>query len=194
MKLHLGCGTVYLKNYINIDAQGVWAKERPDIRKHNETTIDKYFKHPFRSNINNECFDIRADITDLSMFEDNSVDEVFSANVIEHLQKDVLLKAIEKHWHRVLKPGGLLIIGVPDIVGIAKELLKAKDWKYFEEVLNWIYCHHRTKFDTHLWGYSPEYLTHLVEPLGFKFFVRNDKYINKEEPYPFLLQMYKAVK
>lgn len=47
-KLHLGNGTVYLDGWINIDLHGSLAKDRPDLVKHNLTTIENYYKYPFQ--------------------------------------------------------------------------------------------------------------------------------------------------
>jgi len=48
IKLHQGCGTVYLKDYINIDlfieGRSFLASERPDLRRLNETTFKNYYK------------------------------------------------------------------------------------------------------------------------------------------------------
>lgn len=47
-------------------------------------------------------------------YPDGGIDEVYSSHLIEHIpapQCDSLLK----EWHRVLKPGGLLVIRCPNI-------------------------------------------------------------------------------
>ena len=53
--------------------------------------------------------DIVADLNNLP-YEDNTVDEIYTDNVIEHVED--FTKAM-KEMHRVLKPGGKLIIVVP---------------------------------------------------------------------------------
>ena len=126
-RLHLGCGSVYLKGYTNIDMQGESVRLRPDFKKHNETTRDKYYKWPFRANLDTDCYDIRMDCTDLSLYDDNSIDEILAVNLLEHIKKDKMLQACENHWHRVLKPGGLLILDTPDIVATCQEVIDHKD-------------------------------------------------------------------
>jgi predicted SAM-dependent methyltransferase len=45
-------------------------------------------------------------------YEDATVDEIFAGHILEHFgQHDDVLK----EWHRVLKPGGLITIVVPDM-------------------------------------------------------------------------------
>jgi predicted SAM-dependent methyltransferase len=58
--------------------------------------------------------DIVTPAWDLHMFEDNSVDEIYSGHMIEHLDKYETRKTY-KEWWRVLKPNGLLHVVVPDI-------------------------------------------------------------------------------
>jgi len=58
--------------------------------------------------------DFIGTITDLSQFDEESVEEVYASHVFEHvLQRDVIntLKGIQ----RILKPKGKLYISVPDL-------------------------------------------------------------------------------
>ncbi len=55
--------------------------------------------------------DILGDVTDLSMFADNSWDAVFSSHVLEHLDDT---EAVLREWWRVIKPGGHLVLYLPD--------------------------------------------------------------------------------
>ena len=70
--------------------------------------------------------DLKADVTNLP-FEDNSVDEIYAAHILEHMRmtneyEPHLCNAINpktvhevlNEWKRVLKPGGRLEIRVPD--------------------------------------------------------------------------------
>lgn len=193
-KLHLGNGGIYLKDYINIDMSGVSSRLRPDVAKHNLTTIDKYFKYPYRDNMNNDCYDIKMDVLDLSVFDDNSIDEILTVNLVEHLFKRDFLKAAEEHWHRVLKPKGILIIDTPDIVGNAQKLVEAKTFERMEEILNYIHCHGRTPYAIHRWGYTPEYLTYLLKPIGFKWLKQDNNYIKHDIDYSTFINFYEAVK
>lgn len=61
--------------------------------------------------------DILADAKDLHMVETDSVDEIYASHVLEHLTWADGLTAL-KEWLRVLKPGGMLTVAVPDIVEI----------------------------------------------------------------------------
>lgn len=173
LKLHVGCGGVYLEGYLNIDAVGVDAKTHKDQLEINKTTLDKYFKKPYKkkqfahnASVKN-VVDVKAKCDDLNMFKDQTVDEILSVNLIDHFRFQDLPKVI-KEWHRVLKPGGKLIVDVGDVIGNAKMLIEAKTKEETEWALRLMYCHSRNIYDSHHWGYSAKYLESLMKEWGFK--------------------------
>jgi SAM-dependent methyltransferase len=138
LKLHLGNGTVYLKGYVNIDLAGKLASLHPDIAKHNETTVDKYYKFPFRQNKDNNVTDMHMDVRFL-LFDDASIEEILTVNLIDHLTKEDFLTALEE-WKRVLRVGGKLIIDVDDRRKQAEILTSAETPAEIEWALRLIYC------------------------------------------------------
>ena len=78
VRLHLGCGSVHLDGYINIDIE-LWSS----------------------------ACDLAADATDLRMFKDNSVEHIFTHALLEHIPPWDTIKTL-KEWHRVLKPAGAI--------------------------------------------------------------------------------------
>lgn len=175
IKLHLGNGTVYLKNWINIDMKGPLAKDCPEIVERNKTIIDKYYKFPFRQNKDNNVTDMIMDVRKLD-FKDNSVDEILCVNLIDHLKKEDFLVAL-KEWRRVLKVGGSLIIDVDDRQKQAEILTSAETNEEIEWALRLIYCDHVSEGRTHFWGYLPDYLKDILEKNGFKFIWKKTDYI-----------------
>ncbi len=84
VKVNLGSGKDYKKDYINIDN----LSECPGVRVDKKHNLDKY-PYPFKS---------------------NSVDEVYCNHVLEHVKEpDKTLREI----NRILKKGGILILNVP---------------------------------------------------------------------------------
>lgn len=83
LRLNIGCHFTRIKGFTNVDI-------RPD-----------------------KDVDVIADAENLSMFEDNSIEEIRASNVFEHFPHTKSLKVL-KEWCRVLKPGGKLWISVPD--------------------------------------------------------------------------------
>jgi SAM-dependent methyltransferase len=170
--LHLGNGTVYLgstddKNWINIDIVGKLAKDYPDLAEHNKTTIDKYYKFPFRQNKDNNVTDIIMDVRKLE-FKDESVDEILCVNLIDHMKKEEFIETL-KEWKRVLKNGGELIIDVDDRKKQAEILTSAETNEEIEWGLRLIYCDHAKEGRTHFWGYCDNYLKQILINEGFKF-------------------------
>ncbi len=68
--------------------------------------------------------DLKADATELSMFADASLDWIESHHMVEHLSFAETDKALAE-WHRVLRPGGLLVLTCPDIRWVCRRWLVA---------------------------------------------------------------------
>lgn len=88
LKLYLGNGFEYWEDFINIDLNESCAKS-----------------------------DLYMDCTDLSVFEDSSVDEIHTYHTVEHIGHRRLVPAFIE-WRRVLKPGGKLIVEMPNLSAI----------------------------------------------------------------------------
>ena len=63
--------------------------------------------------------DLVADVTALTGFEDGSAELVYACHVLEHIPRGQVDAALAE-WRRVLKPGGLLRISVPDFQKVYK--------------------------------------------------------------------------
>lgn len=181
MKLHLGNGTVYLDGWINIDMAGKLAKDYPEMADYNRTTIENYYKFPFRQNKDNNVSDMIMDVRKLD-FEDNSVDEILCVNLIDHMKKEEFTETL-KEWKRVLKIGGKLIIDVDDRAKQAEILTSAETNEEVKWALRLIYCDHAKEGRTHWWGYTPEYLKHILINAGFIYaWTRRDYIIHDMYP------------
>jgi predicted SAM-dependent methyltransferase len=90
--LHLGCGGMYLKGWINID------------------NFDFSGRDSSRSG---STYDIKMDIRDLDVL-DNSVSGILLVHVLEHFVRWEAIRMLE-HFYEKLHPGGELIIEMPDL-------------------------------------------------------------------------------
>lgn len=96
---------------------------------------------PHRSYLSVDLYDKRAqvqmDITKLD-FDDSSVSEILASHVFEHLNPHHAI-SILKDWLRVLKPGGKLIMEMPDIEALCARFGPASTGERYG-ILNAIYC------------------------------------------------------
>lgn len=178
IRLHVGCGTVYLDGYVNIDVEvpgySFLAQARPELLESNRTTVDCYYQQE-ESQATLErgprepqacVVDRYARIDDLP-YPPDSVDEIRSVQVLEHVgMKEA--PAVLRHWHRLLRPGGFVHVDVPDFEETARQLLAqpdepAKDWYY-----RLVYGSQKNAFAFHKNGFSPARLEWLLRDAGFR--------------------------
>jgi len=177
-RLHVGCGTVYLDGYINIDLEvpgySFLASERPDLVAVNRTTVDRYYKHlETRDSLEQgtlnaqHCVVDRYAPIDALPFAPESVDEIRSVQVLEHMETKRVPEVL-RHWHAMLKPGGIAHVDVPDFEETARQLLAqpdepSKDWFY-----RLIYGSQKNAHAFHRSGFSPARLERLLREAGFR--------------------------
>jgi predicted SAM-dependent methyltransferase len=58
------------------------------------------------------------DITNLQ-FESNTADLIYASHVVEYFDREQVVEILQE-WHRVLKPGGILRLAVPDFEAMAR--------------------------------------------------------------------------
>lgn len=61
---------------------------------------------------------IRHSIDSLPMIADWSAETIYACHVLEHFHRRDVVRVL-KEWHRVLQPGGILRVAVPDFHAIA---------------------------------------------------------------------------
>ena len=73
-----------------------------------------------------EHIDFNSDIRDLSMFDNDTVDLVYCCHALEYFDRIEALLVLGE-WRRVLKPGGVLRVSVPDFESIVTVYQNAGD-------------------------------------------------------------------
>ena len=66
-----------------------------------------------------ENTDIEGDVSDLSMFSDGAVSQIYASHILEHFPHNKTVDVL-KEWCRVLKKGGEAFISVPDFDVLVK--------------------------------------------------------------------------
>jgi SAM-dependent methyltransferase len=114
---------------------------------------------------------------DATPFEPDSIDEVYSRHMLEHLHPRDARRALEA-WLTILKPGGLLRLVVPDLAFHARQLLGlVTSWtddaeENMTHAMAGFYGWHDparggVNEDAHRWGYRWETLSHLLTEIGY---------------------------
>lgn len=93
VKLHLGCGGMKWKDFINVDL----------------FLYDRNVGDTSRSGC---VADVIADMRDLQL-SDDSIDEIFTSHTFEHFTRWEGVEMLVD-WFRMLKPGGRIVIETPD--------------------------------------------------------------------------------
>ena len=179
MKLHLGCGSVYLRGYVNIDtprnARARLAVAHPELVAQWETTEDEYYaKQPPLDLLATRNLEFVADtLCDICSLPigDACVEHILVVQTFEHLTRDQVNAALSD-WFRVLKPGGTLQIDVPDIEKSIQLFLDADSREGREAVARLIFGSRKSALFYHHFGYAPEGLQGLLGQFGFHSFER----------------------
>lgn len=143
VRLHLGCGDVYLPGYFNIDLP----PEEHTVQQ--KTKVDLY-----------------ADIAQLQ-FAKESVVEIRLHHAFEHFDRATALRLLV-NWYGWLEDGGTLIIETPDFEQSAKQVL-SKDLTTQQKmvILRHIFGSHEAKWAFHLDGWYRDKFELVLDALGF---------------------------
>lgn len=110
-------------------------------------------------------------------FEDNFFDKVYLMDVLEHVEKPA---QVLRHIHRVLKPGGKLILGTPNALYVLRffmTLYKGKPAPHWD----------------HIAVYSYPEMENLLRRTGFTNFTIEGADYNKKEKHTLTGKVIKAV-
>lgn len=104
-------------------------------------------------------------------YPDSSIDYVYTSHFLEHLSRHDAQKLIVEAF-RVMKPGGLLRVVVPDLaIGVRQYLaamqVNPHDAKAAPEFLNWLQLSRPGARDPHLWMYDAPSLAAMLNDCGF---------------------------
>ena len=143
-KLHLGCGTVYLPGYVNID----FPPDQQTSHHAAEVQVDQF-----------------ADIFSLH-YEPESIGEVRLHHVFEHFDRSTALRLLVE-WYDWLCEGGILTIETPDFSRCVKAFLLGNE-KAKGKALRHLFGSHDAHWAVHYDGwYKGKFRTYL-SALGYR--------------------------
>jgi len=152
IRLHLGCGPNVFPGYINVEGDYI-ANSKGGI--------------PEGVVIHN--------ITEPYPLPDDSVDEILSVHVIEHIMPNDI-PAMFAEWRRILKPTGFVAVEWPDLLKMCQYIvyhpdsLWTDDKKIMKQSVAGIFGNigrYKDPAMLHKWGYSEESMIKLFEKHGF---------------------------
>ncbi len=143
MKLHLGCGQVYLEGYVNID----YPLSEHTVQQ--KTVADKF-----------------ADLTTLT-YKSETIDEVRLHHVFEHFPRTTALGLLAA-WHSWLKKDGKIHIEVPDFNASARHVLSPLvSQKHRKLAIRHIFGSNEAPWAVHYDGWSKKRFEEIFKVIGF---------------------------
>lgn len=152
VRLHLGCGPNVFDGYINVDGDYILNSKggKPEGV-------------------------IIHDITSRYPLPANSVDEILSVHVIEHIIPTGIPNMFAE-WRRILKPTGFVAVEWPDLLKLCQYVVDNPDslWSDNKKILKQSVAgifgnigRYKDPAMLHKWGYSAESMQKLFEKHGF---------------------------
>lgn len=116
-----------------------------------------------------ENVDFIGDAADLSQFQDETFDEVYASHVIEHLGYQTELPAALKGVHRIIKPGGMFRMSVPDLETLCKLFLHERvTGKGKFHIMRIMFGGQMDEHDFHKVGLTWDFARQYLSQVGFK--------------------------
>ena len=112
--------------------------------------------------------DFIGDLSDLSQFQDESIEEIYTSHVLEHVDQKNALKTLEG-VNRVLKTNGKFYISVPDMDTLCHFFINPlTDSKIKFHVMRMMFGGQIDEFDFHYFGWNYQFMKDFLTTAGFK--------------------------
>ncbi|MBD2087803.1 MULTISPECIES: methyltransferase domain-containing protein [unclassified Coleofasciculus] len=169
MKLNLGSFDRIFSGWINTDiTPHIWVSKIPflpdlmyKVGKLDRERYDEHQKGIFRQLT-------YLDLTKKFPWSDNSVDAAYTSHVLEHLYLEGALNCISEVY-RVLKPGGIFRVAVPDLDQLIKSYNPSCPEVFLTEFLE---ATQTLEKNRHHWHYNENSLRKILLDTGFREVVR----------------------
>ncbi len=109
--------------------------------------------------------DVVSDAKKIKM-KNESADLVFSQECLEHFHR-AEYPVVFAEWCRLVKPGGLLVIQVPDFLACCKQVLETDTLEMDRAIQQLFYGGQVNEFDFHFNGFTPRIFEDDFEKAGF---------------------------
>ena len=117
-----------------------------------------------------EGVDHLMNANDLSIFDDNTFSAIYASHIVEHLDFAGELVETLVEWNRVLAPGGIIHISVPDLDILCAMMVDKSqlDTQTRFQVMRMIFGGHVDEYDYHKVGLNLEFLGGILTQAGFE--------------------------
>ena len=181
IKLHLGCGGSMYGIVDGIDASQFGGTAREWINIDANLDPEMITRVGADELIHGYPRALACDFRKLP-FPDNFADVAYSHHSFEHIRIDEALPTL-REWHRVLKPGGIAYICVPDLLWVAQQLCRTGgdllwsemgertgDWETgYTKLIHCIFGDQSNDtFQLHKTGFTERSLRRQMEESGFQ--------------------------
>lgn len=166
-KVNIGCGLAVAPAWINVDGSlNAWLASRPKWTRslgYKLSGASAYYSaDTYESTLSGNRF-VFHDINNGLPFRDSTIDFVFSSHFVEHLSRTQAATLL-KECHRVLRPGGVVRISVPDLE-YAWDLYRRGE---AERMLHdYFFTDSNTSFSHHRYAYNFELMKKALSEAGF---------------------------
>jgi len=122
VRLNIGCGpTGQIENFINIDnSPSIYIGKFPVVKRI-LFSLGLINKNQYEANWSNVLF---CDASKKLPFDSETVDKIYTSHFLEHIPANKGEKVL-RECLRVLKPGGVIRIVIPDLLWYANEYVNA---------------------------------------------------------------------
>lgn len=112
--------------------------------------------------------DYVGDISDLRQFADGEFDKIYASHVLEHVVQHQV-KSTLRGIHRILKPGGIFAVSVPDLDVLCKVILGPEfDFETKHVAMRMMFGGQMDRHDFHFFGWNYEFMHAYLSAVGFR--------------------------